>query len=136
MCNSLYLIIYILAYILCYCIGLCIALSYGIEQTQCIFKMVLQYIVINDIHQNIQNSSVFEEANQNTCMQRYNYMYNSMYNYTYNYITCRFSKLLRLLFVIHRRENWEPTTSSRICSLHFPDGWENGPTRFAWNVGK
>lgn len=35
-----------------------------------------------------------------------------------------------------RRDNWEPTPHSTVCSWHFPEGREKGPTRFAWNKEK
>ncbi|XP_063059206.1 uncharacterized protein LOC134452647 [Engraulis encrasicolus] len=35
-----------------------------------------------------------------------------------------------------RRDKFTPTTNTRICGWHFPNGKEAGPTRFAWNEGK
>eukprot|EP00057_Strongylocentrotus_purpuratus_P023013 XP_011677487.1 PREDICTED: THAP domain-containing protein 4-like [Strongylocentrotus purpuratus] len=35
-----------------------------------------------------------------------------------------------------RRDNFTPTANTRVCSWHFPDGFEAGPTRFHWNVSE
>ena len=40
------------------------------------------------------------------------------------------------LYTRCRRANWLPTAKARVCSWHFPEGWEAGPTRFAWNENK
>ncbi|CAI9722579.1 domain-containing 5 isoform X1 [Octopus vulgaris] len=33
-----------------------------------------------------------------------------------------------------KRQNFIPTTNSRVCSWHFPVGKNAGPLRFAWNI--
>jgi hypothetical protein len=35
-----------------------------------------------------------------------------------------------------RREHWTPPLEAVLCSWHFPEGRERGPSRFNWNVNK